>query len=113
MFLGDRLHQLVPVLRQQILIRSDHLLAGSHGFQQIGSRRLDASHQLDHNLNLRIVHDGLPVVRKELIRDAFPVLRGIPHKDPADLHIRSRLVWELILLALYQLIYTAAHGSRA
>ena len=96
---------------QQILVGSNYILASFQSFQDISSCRFNASHQLDHNTDLWVIQDFLPVIGQNLIRDSFSFFIQIFYQNFGDRKLCLYLAWHLTFPFFDQLVDTAAYCS--
>ena len=85
------------MLRQYVLICGNYLFSGFQSLHDIGSRRFHAAHEFDHQLDLLIFQNLLPVIRHDLLRNSRTVLLYVPHKNFLDFQAGTCLLEHLIL----------------
>jgi hypothetical protein len=80
-----------PVLRQERLVRRDHILARGEGLQHDLQRRLGAAQQLDDDRDFRVVAHARPVGDDSIGRHGnIPAPGSIAHERALDLDPLAR-----------------------
>ena len=90
--LGGRLDQLDPACRDQLLVRRDHGLGVSQRAQHQLSTRFETTHQLDHELDRRVVNQILGTVHQQCGWNSGGArLLDVAHRHPPQLEVDTGL----------------------
>ena len=108
-----QVQKLSAVFRHQVLVGGHHMFARFQRLPDIGTGRFYASHQFDHNIDLRIVHNTLPVVGQNLLRNSFSLFRQIFYQYLFDVQIRLMNPQRKFLFSsLHQFVDASAYRSQ-
>ena len=105
--------QLCAVLRDQIFVGGDNILARLKRLADVGACRLDAAHQLNHDLDIRIADNALPVVGQHRRVNARTRTGYIAHEYGGNLNVRADALRQLRTALFEQLIHAAADRAGA
>ena len=86
---GSRL-QLGAVAREQLLVGRDDRDAALEQLAEVAERRLDAAHDLGHDLDRRVVADVLEAIGQQARRGALALAGGVAHERAHDAHGPAR-----------------------
>ena len=97
---------------QNILISSNHILAGSHCLQHILPGRMDSPHQLNDNLNILILQDFLDLIRQMDIFKIFPFFMRITNKHRLNLKLCADFFCNLMSILFQHPGHSAADRAK-
>ena len=105
--------QLAAVLRDQGLVRRDHVLAPLQRVHHPRERRLDPADHLDDDPDLRIVQHVPRIGGEQLRVERRVALPGrIPHEDLFDHDLRAEAPLDVVLILLQDAHNAAADVPR-
>ena len=103
--------QLGAMARQQLLVGRDDRDAALEQLAQVPERRLDAAHDLGHDLDRRVVADVLEAIREQSRSGALALPRGVADECPHNPHGSARDTLDDVRALAQQAVDGGADGA--